>query len=128
MGGSGDETVWYFVWLVIINLSVLSCSNQTNRASKAKIQRLEKELAEYEKTKESLRHYQAKVTELEKTTKKQNKQAHTDKREIIRLKEEVELLKTKVRTEGGWGMSLSCDIFLFFRLVDLSEEGLLRCL
>ena len=49
-----------------------------------------------ETTKESLRHHQAKVTELEKTTKKLNKQAHTDKREIIRLKEEVEVYKTKV--------------------------------
>ncbi len=66
------------------------------RASKAKIQRLEKELIELESTKETLRHFQAKVTELEKMTKKQNKQAHSDKREMIRLKEEVELYKTKV--------------------------------
>ena len=79
---------------------VCSC---TCRATKAKLQRLERELKELEKTKESLRHSQAKFAELEKTTKKLNKQSHLDKKEIIRLKEEIELYKTKVHVSSTLG-------------------------
>ena len=45
---------------------------------------------------ETLRHAQAKVTELEKTNKKLNEKAHSDMKEIIRLKEEIQSYRTKV--------------------------------
>lgn len=48
-----------------------------------------------EKSLESLRHSQAKCVELEKMNKKLHSQTHTDRREIIRLREEVEVLKVK---------------------------------
>ena len=51
-----------------------------------------------EKTMETLRHAQAKVTELEKTNKKLNEKAHSDTKEIIRLKEEIQSYRTKVCT------------------------------
>ena len=57
--------------------------------------RLEKEAREMEKTMESLRHAQAKATELEKTTKKLHAQSHADRKDIIKLKEENEVLKVK---------------------------------
>ncbi len=66
------------------------------RASRAKLQRLEKETRELEKSIEALRHYQAKCGELEKMNKKLQSQAHTDRREIIRLKEEVQGSRSKV--------------------------------
>jgi len=66
------------------------------RASRAKLQRLEKETRELEKSIEGLRHYQAKCVELEKTNKKLQSQAHTDRREIIRLKEEIQGARTKI--------------------------------
>ena len=47
---------------------------------------------------ETLRHAQAKVTELEKTNKKLNEKAHSDMKEIIRLKEEIQSYRTKVCT------------------------------
>lgn len=49
-----------------------------------------------EKTMEALRHSQAKVTELERTNKKLNEKVHSDMREIIRLKEEIQGYKSKV--------------------------------
>lgn len=49
-----------------------------------------------EKTMETLRHSQAKVTELEKTNKKLQKQTHADRKEIVRLKEELLSFKSKV--------------------------------
>ena len=49
-----------------------------------------------EKNVESLRHTQAKLTELEKTNKRLYEQGHEDKKEVIKLKEEVEILKVKV--------------------------------
>ena len=48
-----------------------------------------------EKTMESLRHAQAKSVELEKINKKLHMRTHTDRREIIKLREEVEVLKVK---------------------------------
>ena len=65
------------------------------RASKAKVLRLEKETREMEKTVEALRHAQAKGAELEKTNKKLHAQTHNDRKEIIKLKEENEVLKVK---------------------------------
>ena len=65
------------------------------RASKAKVLRLEKETREMEKTVEALRHSQAKSAELEKTNKKLYTQAHSDRKDIIKLKEENEVLKVK---------------------------------
>ena len=58
-----------------------------SRASKAKVLRLEKEARELEKTMESLRQSQAKAAELEKANKKLYAQTHTDRKEIIKLRE-----------------------------------------
>ena len=69
------------------------------RASRAKLQRLEKETQEMEKTMEALRHTQAKCSELEKGSKKLMEQTHTDRKEIIRLKEELQSTKAKVTFE-----------------------------
>ncbi len=60
-----------------------------------KVVRLEKEAREMEKTMEALRHAQAKGAELEKTTKKLHAQTHSDRKDIIKLKEENEVLKVK---------------------------------
>ena len=49
--------------------------------------RLEKEARELEKTAEALRQSQAKSAELEKTNKKLYSQTHTDRKEIIKLRE-----------------------------------------
>ena len=49
-----------------------------------------------EKNVEALRHTQAKIAELEKTNKRLYEQGHIDKKEVIKLKEEVEILKVKV--------------------------------
>ena len=57
------------------------------RASKAKVLRLEKEAQEMEKSMEALRHAQAKCSELEKTNKKLYSQTHSDRKEIIKLRE-----------------------------------------
>ncbi len=57
--------------------------------------RLEKETKEMEKSMESLRHAQAKCVELEKINKKLHTQTHMDRREIIKVREEVEVLKVK---------------------------------
>jgi len=57
--------------------------------------RLEKETREMEKTMEALRHSQAKCGELEKTNKKLHSQTHSDRKDIIKLKEENEVLKVK---------------------------------
>ena len=67
--------------------------DHTHRASKAKVLRLEKEARELEKTMEALRQSQAKAAELEKTNKKLYAQTHTDRKEIIKLRE--------VSREGG---------------------------
>ncbi len=48
-----------------------------------------------EKTMESLRHAQAKSVELERINKQLHTQAHKDRREIIKMREEVEVLKVK---------------------------------
>ena len=61
------------------------------RASKAKVLRLEKEARELEKTTESLRQSQAKAAELDKANKKLYSQTHTDRKEIIKLREVSEL-------------------------------------
>lgn len=66
------------------------------RASRAKLQRLEKETREMEKSMEALRHAQAKSSELEKNNKKLQEQVHTGRKEIARLKEELQVFKTKV--------------------------------
>ena len=57
--------------------------------------RLEKEAKEMEKSMESFRHAQAKCVELEKINKKLHAQIHTDRKEIIKKREEVEVLKVK---------------------------------
>ena len=49
--------------------------------------RLEKEARELEKTTEALRQSQAKSAELEKANKKLYTQNHTDRKEIIKLRE-----------------------------------------
>ena len=67
-----------------------------HRASRAKLQRLEKETREMEKSMEALRHAQAKSSELEKTNKKLQEHALTGRKEIARLKEELQVFKTKV--------------------------------
>ena len=66
------------------------------RASRAKLQRLEKETREMEKSMEALRHAQAKSAELEKNNKKLQDQVHNGRKEIARLKEELQVFKTKV--------------------------------
>ena len=67
------------------------------RAAKAKMQRLERQTKEMEKQMEAYRHSQAKVSELERTNKKLYDQTHADRKEIIRLKEEMQSYKNKVR-------------------------------
>lgn len=52
-----------------------------------------------EKTIESLRHSQAKVTELEKINKRLHEQSHLDKKELVKVKEELQSYKSKVREE-----------------------------
>ncbi|XP_065919238.1 girdin-like isoform X2 [Dysidea avara] len=69
--------------------------SEADMVAKAKLLRLEKETREMEKNVESLRHTQAKLTELEKTNKRLYEQGHEDKKEVIKLKEEVEILKVK---------------------------------
>lgn len=49
-----------------------------------------------EQTMEALRHQKAKCSELEKANKKLMEQTHTDRKEIIRLKEELHSSKAKV--------------------------------
>ena len=61
--------------------------SETNLAQRAKLMRLEKENREMEKEIETARHVQAKVSELEKTNKKLYTQSHSDKKEIIKLRE-----------------------------------------
>lgn len=70
------------------------------RAAKAKLQRLERQTKEMEKQVEAYRHSQAKVTELEKTNKKLYDQTHTRRKEIIRLKEEMQSYKTRVSLDS----------------------------
>ena len=70
--------------------------NLLYRVAKAKLLRLEKETREMEKNVEALRHSQAKIAELEKTNRRLYEQGHEDKKEVIKLKEEVEILKVKV--------------------------------
>ena len=56
-----------------------------------------------EKTIESLRHSQAKVTELEKINKRMHEQSHLDKKELVKVKEELQSYKSKVREEREGG-------------------------
>ena len=57
-----------------------------SRAARAKLQRLEREKQQLEKTVDTLRHAQAKAEELEKANKKLHGGAHDSRREIIKLK------------------------------------------
>ena len=57
--------------------------------------RLEKEARDMETLADTLRHSQAKAAELEKTNKKLYNQTHMDRKAIVKLKEEVEVLKVK---------------------------------
>ena len=61
-----------------------------------------------EKSIEALRHAQAKSAELEKNTKKLQEQVLAGRREIARLKEELQIFKTKVLIlrVGTTGISL----------------------
>ena len=61
--------------------------SEADMAQRAKLNRLEKETREMEKSMEALRHAQAKVSELEKTNKKLYSQSHSDRKEIIKLRE-----------------------------------------
>lgn len=61
--------------------------SEASLTQKAKLVRLEKEKREMEKAVETARHMQAKVAELEKSNKKFYTQSHSDKKEIIKLKE-----------------------------------------
>ena len=61
--------------------------SEANLAQRAKLSRLEKEKKEMEKSVETARHVQAKVAELEKTNKKLYTQSHSDKKDLIKLKE-----------------------------------------
>ena len=56
-----------------------------------------------EKTIESLRHSQAKVTELEKINKRMHEQSHLDKKELVKVKEELQSYKSKVSEEREGG-------------------------
>ena len=49
-----------------------------------------------EKSLDALRHSQAKCSELERTSKKLQEQTHADRKEIVRLKEELQAVKSKV--------------------------------
>ena len=49
-----------------------------------------------EKSMELFRHSQAKMAELEKTNKKLQEQTHVDRKESVKLKEELHALKAKV--------------------------------
>ncbi len=62
--------------------------------------RLEKEARELEKSMEQLRHSQAKVAELEKTNKKLYSQTHSDRKEIIKLKEVILVIRHCPHTYG----------------------------
>lgn len=74
-GGSSSETSLGFEM------------TEADLAQRAKLHRLEKETREMEKSMEALRHSQAKVAELEKTNKKLYSQNHSDKKDIIKLRE-----------------------------------------
>ena len=74
------------------------CDLSFPRASRAKLQRLEKRLRETEKSKEELRQTQAKCAELERMNKKLQGHTHADRKEMIRLKEELHGLQAKVCT------------------------------
>lgn len=87
-----DHKMLYSVCSVVLVVSFVVPFS----ASRAKVQRLEKETRELEKSIEALRHYQAKCGELERMNKKLQSQAHTDRREIVRLKEEVQGSRAKV--------------------------------
>ena len=66
-----------------------------------KLQRLEKETRELGAARESLRHAQAKMTELEKTNRKLLGQKNTNQKEIVRLREELHAVKAKVCVQVG---------------------------
>ena len=74
----------YFVASVMHHWSVSPLS--VSRAARAKLQRLERENHQLEKTVATLRHAQAKAEELEKANKKLHGGAHDSRREIIKLK------------------------------------------
>ena len=52
-----------------------------------------------EKSMEALRHAQAKCSELEKTNKRLQEQTLTGRKEFARLKEELQVFKTKVKAK-----------------------------
>ena len=78
-----------------------TCLVTSLRASRVKLQRLEKETRELEAARESLRHAQAKVKELEKTQKRLLEQKNASQKETVRLKEELQAVKAKVRSVGS---------------------------
>lgn len=67
-------------------VAALFSAPPVSRAARAKLQRLEKENHQLEKTVATLRHAQAKAEELEKANKKLHGGAHDSRREIIKLK------------------------------------------
>lgn len=73
------------VW-VVCHALLVSVSLSVSRAARAKLQRLERENHQLEKTVATLRHAQAKAEELEKANKKLHGGAHDSRREIIKLK------------------------------------------
>ena len=64
---------------------------------------------------ESLRHSQAKVTELERSNKKLNEKLHGNMREMIKLKEEIQGYKSKVYSSK---CIILYDNDILYRLVD----------
>ena len=70
----------------VVGVTLYTAPLPVSRAARAKLQRLEREKKQLEKTVDTLRHAQAKAEELEKTNKKLHGGAHDSRREIIKLK------------------------------------------
>jgi myosin heavy subunit len=88
--GTNESTSTHLSWLKesFTEQSNLSFEiKEADVANKTRLARLEKESAELERVREELRTSNAKVAELEKTTKKLNEQAHLDKKNIIKVNE-----------------------------------------
>ena len=88
-----EHSSWYhakIVWVVCTHIYICTTGQcpplSVSRAARAKLQRLERENHQLEKTVATLRHAQAKAEELEKANKKLHGGAHDSRREIIKLK------------------------------------------
>ena len=88
-----EHSSWYhakIMWVVCTHIYICTTGQcpplSVSRAARAKLQRLERENHQLEKTVATLRHAQAKAEELEKANKKLHGGAHDSRREIIKLK------------------------------------------